>query len=943
MKRMIALVLSLVMALSLCAPAWGADPEVDIKVKNSEELVAAINGDATKIGLENGDYELKFTHNTAFNVDGLTIVGLGDAVKLDISSTEVSYGRIQGDNVVFENIIFTDSTVGATGKATYNNCTIEGQLECASSGAAETVANNCVIGQVHTSTDMNAGAASFTKCKITSAAYNAKSTMTFTECVIADGLSIWGGDTVLNKCTIDPEKISYVGSGEDTIVMDDSLVASDAATLITAMKAATSGATIKLLKDITITNKWDCRYTGAKFLVPVTIDGNGNTLKFTNEINDGYNYLCAFRFEAAATVKNLTFDMSEAIGVFQNRFGAISAKADLTVDNCKFYGNPAYASSRAIIFGEGSGAGITEMDVSVTNSVFKDWKYGVTDNMNRQDAKTVTITDNKFNNAGVNVSASETVTFNDNTVEGKGVTITSYTDNTELAVTANGNTLDASAENKINAKTVATDSTVFALYVTGTVTAPDDYVVVKNIDSNDDPYYKLQQAVAAPEGDTATSETTNNVAENVQEAVKEAVASGTSETTVTAGETKIEFNDVADMGTFAAAATEDITTQIVVEDVTETVETSVKADVEALVEEKIGAVDDENVVVAAYVEIDIHVFVDGGHVGQITELPEKIKVTIPLPAGVTAEAGKKYYVAHEHDGVVELLNATIEGEYLVFYSDTFSTYAVVTQTAPTSAGVALTDKVDMVATNAAQTKYPNVTVSVHKANAPKDTNKDGRFDVSGNVKYFMMNGQEYVQVNTVSEADYTVYVAGTKTLFGYFKAANPFYYGYGVPFNNFGDKCGQYDDEPVAGTKYYTFETNLYKAVEAGTTEDFNLMVGNELVPVELMSDEWVEHVAAYTYDKNYKVVGVKCAECGAPATLYANFASLPKAVQKGVQGVDYFAIGDSQYYVWAAPAVPSTDKLVESAKTADPIGLYIGVTALATLGSALLAKKKED
>ena len=446
---------------------------------------------------------------------------------------------------------------------------------------------------------------------------------------------------------------------------------------------------------------------------------------------------------------------------------------------------------------------------------------------------------------------------------------------------------------------------------------------------------------AAPEGDTATAETTTNVAENVQSAVKDAVTSDPTGTTVTAGETKIEFNDVAAKEAFADADTADITTKILAEDVTETVDAAVVTAVEALVEEQVGEIG-ADVEIAAYVEIDIHVFADGEHVGQITELPEKIKVSIPLPAGVTAEAGKKYYVAHEHDGVVELLPAAIEGEYLVFYSDTFSTYAVVTQSAPTTVGAALTEKVDMVTTDAAQTKYPNVSVTVHKANAPKDTNKDGRFDVSGNVKYFMMNGQEFVQVNTVSEADYTVYVAGTKTLFGYFKAANPFYYGYGVPFNNFGDKCGQYDDEPEAGVKYYTFETNLYKAVKAGA-EDFNLMVGNELVPVELMSDEWVEHVAAYTYDKNYKVVGVKCAECGAPATLVPNFASLPKNIQKGVQGVDYFAIGDGQYYYWQAASVAPETK-VESAETFDAgIAMYVGMSVMAAAGSAVVIGKKKD
>ena len=603
-----------------------------------------------------------------------------------------------------------------------------------------------------------------------------------------------------------------------------------------------------------------------------------------------------------ATFTNCTFDSKSA------EHSVVTYGSDsVTFENCKF----TYADRAVNCYAEDASArnvAVSFTDCTFTKVAGKDSTGAI--ETNSMYTKSLTLTINK---CAVN--------------EGKLWWVSSY-DQLDGAKTSVA--IDPTVDNgKYTGGTFNTDPAA---------NVAEGYVVVK-----DGAFYKVQQAVVAPEGETATGETTNNVAESVQDAVKDAVASGSTETEVVVGETKIEFNDTTDMATFAGADAADITTQIVVEDVTETVDAAVEAAVEAKVAEEIGVVDNDDVVVAAYVEIDIHVFADGEHVGQITELPEKIRVSIPLPAGVTAEAGKKYYVAHEHDGVVELLPATIEGGYVVFYSDTFSTYAVVTQTAPTSAGVALTDKVDMVTTDAAQTKYPNVTVSVHKANAPKDTNKDGRFDVSGNVKYFMMNGQEFVQVNTVSEADYTVYVAGTKTLFGYFKAANPFYYGYGVPFNNFGDKCGQYDDEPVAGTKYYTFETNLYKAVKAGD-EDFNLMVGNELVPVELMdASNWVDHVAAYSYDKNYKVVGVKCAECGAPAALVPNFASLPKNIQKGVQGVDYFAIGDGQYYYWQAPAA-STDKVIESADTFDAgIAMYVGMSVMAAAGSVVVLKKRED
>ncbi len=470
MKKFFSLVLALVMALSLTTVAWAAGTTaVEITVKDSAELIAAINGDKTKIGLEDGDYALQFTNNTAFNVDGLTIVGLGDAVKLDISSTEVHYGRIQGDKVVFENIIFTDSTVGATGEATYKNCTIAGRLECASSGAAKTYAYDCAIGEVHTSTDMNAGAAYFENCEIAVAAYNAKDTMTFTGGSIGE-LNIWGGDTVLNDCEIDPEDISYVGSGNDTIVMDDSLVASDEATLIAAMKDATSGATIKLLKDITISTAWDCRSNGAKFADPVTIDGNGKTLKLTGEVKDN-NWNTVFRFEDTATVKNLTIDASAATGIERG----ISAMGSITVDKFTFIGNG--SAKYGVIFSEGA-SDASNVTAKITNSSFTNVSAGVSDNRNNKDVKSIIVTGNEFVNSGTYLRASEEVDFSNNSVSGGKITIGSFAASDEVAVTATGNTLGANTTVTVSkAATVTTDSNAFAA-PDATLVAPAGYSVV---------------------------------------------------------------------------------------------------------------------------------------------------------------------------------------------------------------------------------------------------------------------------------------------------------------------------------------------------------------------------------------------------------------------------------------------------------------------------------
>ena len=86
-------------------------------IVTSDELVAAINtaADGDTLLLAPGEYSLRFTNNTAFNVDNLNIKGMDNA-KLTVSSTEAWYGRVQGDNVTFENINFTGAKVGATGK-----------------------------------------------------------------------------------------------------------------------------------------------------------------------------------------------------------------------------------------------------------------------------------------------------------------------------------------------------------------------------------------------------------------------------------------------------------------------------------------------------------------------------------------------------------------------------------------------------------------------------------------------------------------------------------------------------------------------------------------------------------------------------------------------------------------------------------------------------------
>jgi hypothetical protein len=205
--------------------------------------------------------------------------------------------------------------------------------------------------------------------------------------------------------------------------------------------------------------------------------------------------MSAFRFEADATVIDLTIDMSEALSGFGGRFRAISAKANLTVDGCTFIGNGSANNTRAIIFGEGAGANVGNVVVSITDSKFIGWRRAISDNENAQDAKAVTITGNTIEDANVGVSAAETVVFNNNTVTGGYVNITSYASSDTLSVTAQGNTLTEKSAAGYN-----------IILQAKTVNAQDEFMTANPVAAiNGVPYETLAEALAAANaGDTLT-------------------------------------------------------------------------------------------------------------------------------------------------------------------------------------------------------------------------------------------------------------------------------------------------------------------------------------------------------------------------------------------------------------------------------------------------------
>jgi len=270
----------------------------------------------------------------------------------------------------------------------------------------------------------------------------------------------WGGEAPAYlpegvTCTTYYESVNTDGTLADS-AFTESVVAvignKGYTTLQEALKNVKANETIKLLKDITITEDWDERYTGGRITVDnVTIDGDGHKITFNCDIQDGANYCAPFRVHGnnKATFQNLTLDLSQATNSKFSRLRAISSgSGDLTVTNCTLIGNPAISNSRAIIFDEGAGDS-PETDINISGCTFIDWRYGVTDNENGKDVGTVTISDNSFIDAGVQISASEEITFTDNEMTDSKVSITSYTNAEDIQIDATGNKLDADQENKI--------------------------------------------------------------------------------------------------------------------------------------------------------------------------------------------------------------------------------------------------------------------------------------------------------------------------------------------------------------------------------------------------------------------------------------------------------------------------------------------------------------
>ncbi len=261
-----------------------------------------------------------------------------------------------------------------------------------------------------------------------------------------------------------------LAEGTKVVEKNGSYIVGKPVTTADELKAAITGAkdgdVILIANDITVTDKWDNRY-GGKTDKAITIDGLGNTLKFTGAINDGSNYHAVFRLTGAATVKNLTFDFSEAAAGTYLR--AISAASDIIVDNCTFIGSDNYTKDNAVNIGDINSSAQINVTASITNCTFTNWRRGVSDNENAKELKSVVIDGNTFNAANVYVSAYESATFTNNKMNGSCINITSYTNAANAKAVVTNNTLDAEAYNVIGGGS--------RTFTAANVTAQDDIIV----------------------------------------------------------------------------------------------------------------------------------------------------------------------------------------------------------------------------------------------------------------------------------------------------------------------------------------------------------------------------------------------------------------------------------------------------------------------------------
>lgn len=123
----------------------------------------------------------------------------------------------------------------------------------------------------------------------------------------------------------------------------------------------------------------------------------------------------------------------------------------------------------------------------------------------------------------------------------------------------------------------------------------------------------------------------------------------------------------------AQAAGKEISTQLELKEINDKI-------VDNTQKEKIASKLEENQKIGTYFDIDVVVKADNDKIGKVTELPNKLKITVKLPdelLDVDNGYTRKYHVIRLHEGKVETLDTTLnDDKTLTFESDQFSLYAI---------------------------------------------------------------------------------------------------------------------------------------------------------------------------------------------------------------------------------------------------------------------------
>lgn len=638
MKRFIALVLSLVMTLSLCAPAWGAEP-----VTTEEELRNALSaGGDVVLGAEitvtstltvakNTSVVLNLNgHNLSYTVDNN---GKASAIIINNGTLE-----IEGNGTISFKATDPDVDYSPEGFPTYatNTITNEGTLTI---GEGVVIANGSDGGASYAvdnkgSFTMNGGKLVGNRCALRVAKYN------------QDNVYFEMNGGIITALT--PGWIQLPG-GDGNV-----------APTIT---VEINGGVMQTTKTSSMENNlfYTYSYGNSHANTKITVNG-GEFLGGVVSIGSGYKGDAPTLTITGGTfeydVLKWTSDSSEVLyaatdAVFVHTPGELPAVEDGDIIIVTADGTYSATIDKAISFTVQPGGIATNVDLEITPATGYD--------MTTQEV------DNGIKYTFVPLAAKVGDTY----YKTLQAAVDAVKDGETITVNVSGET--------------ASVKDVKTFTVTGeaaTIIAGEGYVVTVDNGVYTSREASEQEATASTNSAVKTDDVKDAVADSI-------TANQTNTVTVVDSNnatTTIEFNEVDDDNGAAAkalftATSTDISTKLTVdaEFVTE--------DVQDTAEEQVG----KNAEIATYVDIDIHVLADGEHVGQITQLPMAIKVVIPASTLTFDKLENGYtrnvYVLRFHGTQVDRLPATLEADGSVsFESHLFSTYAVVYEDVPTYYG-----------------------------------------------------------------------------------------------------------------------------------------------------------------------------------------------------------------------------------------------------------------